>query len=49
LTQEEVVNHKNRDKRDNRRENLEVFANQDEHHAEHEAAGDFDDFNDEKY
>lgn len=42
LDPEEVVHHKNRNKLDNRPENLTVFANQDEHQDEHEAAGDFD-------
>lgn len=38
----EVVHHENRDKLDNDPKNLTVFENQDEHEAEHEAAGDFD-------
>ncbi len=41
LETEEVVHHNNRNKSDNRAQNLTVFANQDEHQAEHEAAGDF--------
>jgi hypothetical protein len=42
LDPEEVVHHENRDKLDNDPKNLTVFANQDDHEAEHEAAGDFD-------
>ena len=38
----EVVHHKDRNKLNNAPENLEVFPNQDEHYAEHQAAGDFD-------
>ena len=41
LETDEVVHHNNRNKLDNRPQNLTVFANQDEHQAEHEAAGDF--------
>lgn len=37
----EVVHHINRNKLDNRRENLRVFASQAEHDDEHRSAGDF--------
>jgi hypothetical protein len=45
LEKDEVVHHNNRKKLDNRPQNLTVFASQDEHQAEHEAAGDFTDEN----
>ena len=40
LDPEEVVHHINRNKLDNRPENLEVFANQDEHEEQHISDGD---------
>ncbi len=46
LDDEEVVHHKNRDKRDNNPKNLWVFGNQDEHDSVHEEDGDFDDDDD---
>lgn len=45
LYPEEVVHHNNRNKLDNSPQNLTVFANQEEHEAVHQAAGDFDDWN----
>ena len=42
LEPDEVVHHNDRNKLNYDRSNLTVFANQDEHEAEHEAAGDFD-------
>jgi hypothetical protein len=42
LYPEEVVHHIDRNKLNNAPENLTVFPNQDEHEAEHDAAGDFD-------
>jgi len=42
LDDDEVVHHKNRDKEDNRRSNLWVCMNQDEHESYHEGDGDFD-------